>query len=167
MLTQNHKGIMLINPSWASLLIDFKPFLNRQDERKANRSLCPETHQKCSCPWLGDFRNHFTLFHWNSACKVSVTFLAIIYVLLWGGFCIAGKLILGLGLFCIDSKLLEKAGTSFYMCESPSHLALCLVSQAHGELTPVQSAQQGPVSSSGQCEFLSWMPGLRQLIFLL
>ena len=35
MLASNYKGIMYVNPSWASLPMDSKPFLNRQDERKA------------------------------------------------------------------------------------------------------------------------------------
>lgn len=35
MLALNYKGIMKLNLSWASLPMDSKPFLNRQDERKA------------------------------------------------------------------------------------------------------------------------------------
>lgn len=80
MLAEKHKGPVLINSSSASLRIDSKPSI-RKLERRIKDPFAPKLIKGASALSLTAASNHLALFHWNSALEMSVTLLAMTYVL--------------------------------------------------------------------------------------
>lgn len=81
MLAEKHKGPVLINSSSASLRIDSKPSIRKLERRRIKDPFAPKLIKGASALSLTAASNHLALFHWNSALEMSVTLLAMTYVL--------------------------------------------------------------------------------------